>query len=74
MSRPHIIGVRETHNGSVADGMEEKLERKNASEDVLSGRIEPTDFMHQTFIRRSICNTQYRILSKEIKGKSRCLR
>ena len=32
MSRPHIIGVRETHNGSVADGMEEKLERKNASE------------------------------------------
>lgn len=25
MSRPHIIGVRETHNGSVADGMEEKL-------------------------------------------------
>lgn len=63
MSRPHIIGVRETHNGSVADGLEEKLERKNASEDVLSGRIEPTDFMHQTFIRRSIRNTQYRILS-----------
>ena len=58
----HTIKVRNTHSWRAGDGVEKKLEREAASENVLQGRTEQTNIMHKTLIRRSMCDTQYRML------------
>ena len=71
----HTIKVRIPTVGERANGVEKKLERETASENVLPGRTKQTNIMYKTLIMKKYVRYSIQDVAVNNKSKkSRCLR